>query len=379
MEKIKKVLIVGGGIAGLTAAIALKRSGIESHVVEKSVDWSVYGVGIIQPSNALRALRSIGLGDLCLANGRGFNGWRFCDANGAVLAEAAAFNVAGPGYPAANGITRPALHKILTEAVLRQATPVSLGVTVESLEDTGDGVNVRFTNGESGRYDLVIGADGAYSKIRGMLFGDAVRPRYTGQGVWRYNFPRPKDFDWGCMYFGKQSKAGLVPLTESAMYLFLVTAEQGNPRMVTDQLAVLLRERMQEYGGLLAELRELVTDPTAVVYRPMEVVMLPQPWHRGRVLLIGDAAHSGTPHLAEGAAMAIEDSIVLAEMLEGATSIESTLNAFWARRSPRAQLVYETGIQLGEWEQAEWRGEPAVGAMYNEAFAGAYAALSEPI
>lgn len=230
MGNITKVLIVGGGIAGLTAAIALKRRNIESVVVEKNPDWSVYGVGIIQPSNMLRALRSIGLGDKCLALGRGFNGWRFCDANGAVLAEAAAYSVAGLGYPAANGITRPALHQIFTEAVLNQGTEVRLGVTIQSLQDDGDGVDVVFTDGKSERFDLVVGADGAYSKTRTMLFGGDIQPKYTGQGVWRYNFPRPKDFDWGCMYFGKKSKAGLVPLTESMMYLFLVTAEDGNRR-----------------------------------------------------------------------------------------------------------------------------------------------------
>ncbi|WP_043301677.1 FAD-dependent oxidoreductase [Burkholderia paludis] len=378
MEDVKKVLIVGGGIAGLTAAVALKRRNIEALVVEKNPDWSVYGVGIIQPSNMLRALRSIGLGDKCLAAGRGFNGWRFCDPDGCVLAEAAEFNIAGPGYPAANGITRPALHKILTEAVLEQGTEVRLGVTVQTLRDDGEGVEVLFTDGTLDRFDLAIGADGAYSKMRAMLFGDAIQPKYTGQGVWRYNFPRPEGFDWGSMYFGRKSKAGLVPLTESTMYLFLVTAEEGNPRMPSSELGALLRERMQEYGGLLADLRELVTDSSAVVYRPMEVVMLPRPWHRGRVLLIGDAAHSGTPHLAEGAAMAIEDSIVLAEMLEGMTDIDATLNAFWARRAPRAQLVYDTGIQLGEWEQAEWKGQPLGGAAH-EAFTHAYKVLSEPV
>ncbi|WP_233809251.1 FAD-dependent oxidoreductase [Paraburkholderia sp. HP33-1] len=379
MRNIRKVLIVGGGIAGLTAAIALKRRNIDAVVVEKNPDWSVYGVGIIQPSNMLRALHGLGLGEKCLSVGRGFNGWRFCDANGAVLGEAASYNIAGPGYPAANGITRPALHKIFTEAVLEQGTDVRLGVTIRTLEDNGDSVEVVFTDGKSESFDLVIGADGAYSKLRSMLFGDAIQPQYTGQGVWRYNFPRPKDFDWGCMYFGKKSKGGLVPLSESSMYLFLVTAEEGNPRMPADQLSSLLRERMLEYGGLLAELRELVNDPAAVVYRPMEVVMLPQPWHHGRVLLIGDAAHSGTPHLAEGAAMAIEDSVVLAEMLEGATDVEATLNGFWRRRAPRAQLVYETGLQLGRWEQSEWKGQPDPDAAYNDAFANAYTVLSESI
>ncbi|AJW93792.1 FAD-dependent oxidoreductase (plasmid) [Burkholderia gladioli pv. gladioli] len=379
MSAIKKVLIVGGGIAGLSAAIALKQRNIEAVIVEKNPQWSVYGVGIIQPSNMLRALRSLGLGDKCLRVGRGFNGWRFCNANGDVLAEAAAHNIAGPGYPAVNGITRPALHTILTEAVLAQGTDVRLGVTIERVAETGDSVNVEFTDGQSEVFDLVIGADGAYSKMRSMLFGVSSQPTYTGQGVWRYNFPRPKDLDWGCMYFGKKTKVGLVPLSESGMYMFLLSAEPGNPRMPADKLSLLLRDRMDEYGGLIAELRELVTDSDAVVYRPMEAVMLPGPWHQGRVVLLGDAAHSGTPHLAEGAAMAIEDSIVLAEMVDGASDIEATLQAFWRRRAPRAQLVYETGIKLGEWEQAEWRGEASPGAAYNEAFSNAYSILSEPI
>jgi 2-polyprenyl-6-methoxyphenol hydroxylase-like FAD-dependent oxidoreductase len=379
MSIVQNVLIIGGGIGGLTAAIALKRKGIDAEVIEQNPAWSVYGVGIIQPSNMLRALRSLGLGDACIEHGRGFLGWHFCDAHGKLLMQVPSENVAGADYPPVNGIARPALHKILTAATLAQGTQVRLGVTARTLQETAAGVDVAFSDGTRKTYDLVIGADGAYSTTRTQLFGDAVRPQYTGQAVWRYNLPRPRDLNWGALYYGKKSKAGLVPLSETMMYLLLVTAEPGNPRMPNDRLHLLLRERLEEYGGIVSKLRDQITDPAAVVYRPMEVLMMPYPWHRGRVVLIGDAAHSGTPHLAEGAAMAIEDSVVLAESLADAADVESALDRFVRRRMPRAQLVYETGLRLSEWEQAEWAGHPDPDADHGRLFGHAYSQLMLPI
>jgi 2-polyprenyl-6-methoxyphenol hydroxylase-like FAD-dependent oxidoreductase len=135
MSIVQKVLIIGGGIGGLTAAIALKRKGIDAEVIEQNPAWSVYGVGIIQPSNLLRALRSLDLGDACLEQGKGFLGWNFCDVQGNVLAQVPSENVAGPGYPPVNGISRPALHKILTDATLAQGTHVRLGVTATAFEE----------------------------------------------------------------------------------------------------------------------------------------------------------------------------------------------------------------------------------------------------
>lgn len=379
MSCVQRVLVVGGGIGGLTTAIALHRQGIQVEVIEKNPAWSVYGVGIIQPSNMLRALREIGVGDSCLARGKGFQGWRFHDADGKILGEVRNENVAGPGYPPTNGITRPALHAILGDAVLAQGTPVHLGVTLDRYSQDADGVTVTLSNGRGGRYDLVIGADGAFSQMRAMLFGDQYVPRYTGQSVWRHNFARPKDMEWGGIYFGGKSKAGLVPLSESLMYLLLVTAEPGNPRMPPDQLHALLRERLAEYGGIVGALRDQISDPAAVVYRPMEVVMLPTPWHQGRVLLIGDAAHSSTPHLSEGAAMAIEDGVLLARMLGETGELESILREFEQRRLPRVKLVHDQGMRLGEWELAEFRGQPDPAADPSGAMEHALRQLMNPI
>jgi 2-polyprenyl-6-methoxyphenol hydroxylase-like FAD-dependent oxidoreductase len=284
--KVKKVLIVGGGIGGLTAAIALHRKGIEAEVVEKDPNWGVYGVGIIQPSNVLRGLDQIGLGAACIKAGCGFQGWQFWDSQCNRLAEIGSHNVTGPDYPPINGIRRPELHRILTTQTLKQGTKVHLGVTFESWQEDAEGVEVTLGNGTQARYDLIIGADGAYSPLRDRLFGDTHRPHYTGQSVWRHNFERPRDLDWGVIFFGPNSKGGFVPLSETLMYMFLVTAEAGNPRMPADQLHTLLKDRLADYGGIIGSLREQIVDTKDVVYRPMEVVMLPEPWHKGRVLLI---------------------------------------------------------------------------------------------
>jgi len=375
---IRKVLIIGGGIGGLTAAIALHRKGIEADVIERDPSWSVYGVGIIQPSNVLRALCDIGLGDACVRDGRGFQGWRFCDAQGNQLGEGCGHNVLGSDYPPINGIRRPALHKILTETTLGQGTSVRLGVTLSSWKEDADGIDAVFSDGTEGRYDLIVGADGAFSQLRHQLFGDAVKPHFTGQGVWRHNFERPRDLDWGMIFFGAKSKAGLVPLSETLMYLFVATPEPGNPRHPTDQLHTLLKERLSEYGGIVKQLSEQILDAKDVVYRPMEVVMLPEPWHKGRVVLIGDSAHSSTPHLAEGAGMAIEDSVLLAEMLAANTgNLGSALTSFEQRRMPRVKLVYDVSVRLGEWEMAQWEGKPHgdAGALMNST----YTTLMQPI
>lgn len=379
MSNPAKVLIIGGGIGGLTAAIALQRNGIQAVVVEKNPEWSVYGVGIIQPSNALRALHSIGLGEACVSEGQGFPGWQVCDNNGNKMAEILSTNVAGPAFPAVNGITRTALHKILTRETVAQGTEVRLGVEANSWQEGVHGISVNFSDGSSGDFDLVIGADGVYSKTRTMLFGDAIKPQFTGQSVWRHNFERPRDLDWGSIFYGQTSKAGLVPLADALMYMFLVTAEPGNPRMAADQLHTLLRERMSGYGGIIARLREQVTQASAVVYRPMEVLLVPEPWHKGRVLLIGDAAHTGTPHLAEGAAMAIEDAVLLAGMLEDSTDMQATLTHFTQRRMPRARLVYETGLKLSKWEVSEFAGNPDPNANMSALFGATYAQLEQPI
>jgi len=347
-----KVLIVGGGIGGLSSAIALRARGVDVDLVEQNPKWDVYGVGIIQPGNAIRALDQLGLIDEALAAGFAMDGDRFHLADGTLLADNEFPRVAGPKYPGLNGITRPKLHQLLTDAVKRSGAVVRLGVTVEELDQDDFGVDVRLTDGTTGRYDLVIGADGIYSLIRRLVFPEEPAPSYTGQAVWRYNLPRPAEVTKLWMFAGRDSKAGLVPLAEDLMYLLLIETPGGEapPWQDETQLAQTLRGKLDGFGGIIAELREQITDSSQVVYRPIETVSIAQPWQRGRVALIGDAAHATSPHVGQGAAMALEDSIVLADEITKSDDLATAFDGFGRRRYDRVKTIVDISTQIGEWE-----------------------------
>ncbi|BAU74859.1 FAD-dependent oxidoreductase [Metapseudomonas furukawaii] len=352
MSDISKVLIVGGGIGGLCAAIALRRQGISVDLVEIKSEWTVYGVGIIQQSNVVREMARLGVLDRYLDAAYAFEDVGIYDVQGQPLARIPGQRLAGPEYPANVGISRLALHQVLSGTAIELGTQVRLGLSVESLEQDATGVDVTFTDGSQGRYDLVVGADGVYSKVRGMLFGDTYKPRFTGQAVWRYNFPRHPSIDHLASYVGAEGNAGLVPLADNLMYMFSTSHEPGNPWYEPAQLAPLMRDRIGRMGGLVGELREQITDSAQVVYKPMEVVFVDEPWFKGRVLLIGDAAHATTPHLGQGAGMAIEDALVLSLELAGAGTLERRLERFMARRFERCKYISEHSILAGEREMA---------------------------
>jgi 2-polyprenyl-6-methoxyphenol hydroxylase-like FAD-dependent oxidoreductase len=200
------------------------------------------------------------------------------------------------------------------------------------------------------QYDLVVGADGVHSQIRSRLFPDAPQPRFTGQGVWRYNFTRPPEVDHLFSFVGPDGGAGLVPLSQDLMYMFIVASEPGNPRMPADQLHALMQQRAGIYGGLIDEFSQQISNPEKVVYKPLEVVMLPEPWFDGRVVLIGDAVHTATPHLGQGAGMAIEDAIVLSQELCVNANYEDALRAFMKRRFERCRFIVEKSELAGTWQ-----------------------------
>jgi 2-polyprenyl-6-methoxyphenol hydroxylase-like FAD-dependent oxidoreductase len=356
MALIQKALVVGGGIGGLTAAIALRRAGITVDLVEIQPQIRVYGVGIIQPNNTLRALDRIGLAQACIEVGGAFPGWRIFDASGQLLLEAPGSRKAAPRFPAVNGITRPLLHKVLSEAAIAAGVSIITGTTVQSLAETDSHARVTLTNGRSDEYGLVIGSDGLRSSMRRMLFGDAVEPKFTGESVWRYNFPRPPRVEWGEIHYGPDSKVGLVPMSSDLMYMFVVTAEPGNPRMPEDSLAGAMRRRLANFSGFVAQLKEQIVNSSEVVYRPMESMLLPSPWCEGHVVIIGDAAHATTPHLAQGAAMAVEDAVVLGELLQSHSSLGSVFSEFMRRRFERVKYVVDSSLQIGDWELEGWAG-----------------------
>ena len=351
MPAVRNVLIVGGGIAGMTLSVALKRAGITCEVVEIDPQWTVAGVGIALGGPALRALRVLGVLEPCVAEGFGYSHFDHCDPNGNVTGTVQMPRINGPEYPATIGIMRQALHMVLQKAMAQAQAPIRLGVTVQSLEQDEAGVSIAFSDGIQGRYDLVVGADGAYSKIRDMLFGPEWRPKFTSQAVWRATVRRPPEVLARTSYQGPRHKAGYNPVSQTQMYIYFVQNLPGPVRLADDDLVPTLRELLSDFGGVLAKARDEIVDPKAIAYRPITSLIMPPPWYRGRVLLIGDAVHTTTPHMAAGAEIAVEDSVVLAELLASGSSLAAVLDAFMARRYERCRLVVQNSFQLGEWEK----------------------------
>jgi 2-polyprenyl-6-methoxyphenol hydroxylase-like FAD-dependent oxidoreductase len=334
-----RILIIGGGIGGLTAAIALRQRGFDVDLLEKNPPLTVYGVGIIQQANVIRAFGQLGILDEYVTAGFGFDHVYVFLGSGDLVAKVPAPRLVA-GYSANLGISRRSLHQVLTNTATRLGAHLQFGLTATRLENTGDHVVAHFEQQPPKTYDLVIAADGINSSTREAVFPEAPKPEYTGQAVWRYNFARPQEIDGICTYMGPTG-VGLVPLSRDEMYMFVTTAEPDDRRPPHDGLAASMRARLEGTAPAIQALASQITDDDAVVYRPLEWLLLRGPWHRGRIVFLGDAVHATTPHLGQGAGMAIEDALVLADELATAETVEEACTAYHARRFERCEYIVE--------------------------------------
>jgi 2-polyprenyl-6-methoxyphenol hydroxylase-like FAD-dependent oxidoreductase len=230
-------------------------------------------------------------------------------------------------------------------------TQVHLGCTFTDIEQSAEFVEVRFTDGQSRRYDLVVGADGLYSKLREALFPQAPKPRYSGQAVWRAVLPRPPEITGCTMWMGPRVKPGVNPVSSTEMYLFVTEPRPTNAHVDPAQFPALLRGLLADFAApTLRSLHDQIGPGSQIVFRPLEQLLLPRPWSQGRVVLIGDAVHATTPHLASGACIGIEDALVLAEEVGRSADVPAALAAFEARRWERCRMVVENSSRLGEIE-----------------------------
>jgi 2-polyprenyl-6-methoxyphenol hydroxylase-like FAD-dependent oxidoreductase len=353
-DVVREVLIVGAGIGGLSAAIALGQSSDhEVTVIEIQADLhsSTYGVGIIQPVNALRALDAIGCAQQCLAEGYATKAWgRMLNQAGEPIREMPGATIPGLDLPPMNGITRRKLHRILTERALAVGVRIDYGTTILGLEQSEYDVEASFQDGRRRSFDLVVGADGVRSTVRRYVLGE-LAPRYIGQSCFRMNLPRLEEIDRIVLQHGETGMAGYVPIGPELAYLFMNVVWDRSQRPSEDELPGLLKQQLAPFGGLTAHVRDTYVDGAEeIVLRPEEGLIAPPPWHQGRIVLLGDAVHTVTPHMGQGAAQAIEDGVVLADSVRGASSLEQALTRYTERRYERCKLVVEASWQIGEWE-----------------------------
>ena len=349
-----RVLVVGGGIAGMSCAIRLREIGAEIDLIDLDPLWRVYGAGITVTSPTLRAFDQLGILDDFLNVGYAGNGIRICAPDGRWIEDLADPFDSETGIPGSGGIMRPELHRILSDKVRANGTNVRLGLTVDLIDqEEKNGVLVRFSDGSVQRYDLVIGADGLSSTVRQLSFPSAPEPVYTGQMIWRLCAPRPSGIDRRHYYLGGPVKIGLCPVSKTHLYLFLLEKTPRRPIVPDPELHQMMKPLMEGYGGVIADLREALNPDSQIVLRPLEAFHFPPPWHNGRVVLVGDAAHPTTPQLASGAGMAVEDALVLAdELARNSGNVDAMLPRYVARRWARCRVVVENSLEIGRREQA---------------------------
>ncbi len=353
MTAVKKVAIAGSGVAGLATAIQLAKAGVEVDVFEAKSELSALGSGITLQGNALRAFGALGVWDDVKEKGYFFEGLtiRAPGPDAPAVAELPEVKTGGPEFPAAGGMYRPDLARILLEHAQAAGANVHFGAKVTAVAERAEGIDLQVDGASGGTYDLLVGADGLNSSVR-ELIGIETKPQPTGMGIWRSFVSRPADVERSELYYGGPVYiAGYTPTGEDTMYAYLVEPAQDRSGISDEQAVAIMLEESAAYGGPWNSIRADLEAGAHVNYTWFTQHLVPAPWNRGRAVIIGDAAHSCPPTIAQGAAQALEDALVLTELLTRADALDSAVwDEFHARRLPRAQAVVDASVQLGQWQ-----------------------------
>ena len=329
-----RILVVGAGIAGLGAARALWQRGLAADVVERETAWTDVGAGIYLPGNTVRALRSLGLESAVTERAALIPRQRFCDHRGTVLVDVDLKALWGDVGPCL-ALHRADLHTIL--ASHDKAVPTRMGVSLNRLSQQDGTVAVEFDDGSLARYDLVIGADGIHSQVRQLIFGDAgIRP--VGQVAWRFVIRCPPEVTTWTVLLGHGVAFLAMPIGQGQVYCYCDGPARSIPRPGDDDVRARLAEVMRGFSAPVPAILDSLGPEDAIHVAPIEEVTL-DAWSFGSALLIGDAAHATSPNMAEGAAMALEDGLVLAECLASGDGVAEAAARFEARRRSRTQWV----------------------------------------
>jgi len=326
------VLIVGAGIAGLALGRALRARGISAEIIERTTAWTPAGTGIYLPANGVRALQSLGIGDAVTSRSVRMTYQRILDNRGRLLAEVhldAVWGVVGPCV----GMRRADLHSMLLDGA--HGVPLRLGTTVTALTESHDAVTVVFDDGVQREYDVVVGADGVHSTIRRLAFG-STPPNYVGQVSWRFLSEHTHGItNWTVML--DRRRAFLTVPVPGGLYCY---ADLTCERIERASDLTPLRSLFLDFAAPMDAILDRLVNTDAVHFAPIEEVTV-EPGVTGRIVLIGDAAHATSPNMAQGACMALEDALVLSEMLASGGRVADQLLAFSERRRARIRWVQQ--------------------------------------
>ncbi|MDI5973263.1 FAD-dependent monooxygenase [Streptomyces sp. SL13] len=337
-----RVIIAGGGIVGLTAATALRRAGADVVVCEQAPQVRAAGASIGLWRNALEVFAGIGLGERVDALGTGVSTW-FYDASGR--------GFRAPGATDEDHdfllVPRLQLNELLAEAA--GGSTVRYDSKVIGFEEDGDAVTVRFADGSHERADLLIGADGVFSRVREQLLPGSTAQEHRGHHAWRATLPsRNEPARGSVLTVGSRRSRGGYVRTYGGMTMWMVNQFDCSPLSGSLKQQALERAAHLNDNGwndALVELIEATPDEAILHNRVMLVPPLPR-WTSDRVVLIGDAAHGLSPHIAAGGTLGVEDVGVLTRELCGQPDLRQALKAYEADRAPRYASVRDFSLAV---------------------------------
>src|SRR5690625_22322 len=353
MPAVKKVAIAGAGIASIAAAIRLADAGVAVDIFEERNELALAGSGITLQGNALRALDQVGVWNEVRQHGYTFDGLvlRAPGPEAKIVAEIPEVVTGGRDYPAGMGMYRPILAKIMLDHAERLGVRMHFSQPLTGFSQTATAVNIEIAGEPGGAFDLLIGADGLHSTVRSLM-GITTQPERTGMGIWRTVVSRPPEVTGTELYYGGPLYiAGYTPTSDDQMYAFLVEKAQDRSGFSSSKSAEIMTELSEGYGGPWESIRQDLRHEQQANYTWFTHHIVSEPWNLGRVVIIGDAAHSCPPTVAQGAAQGLEDAVVLTELLTTNSTVDGALwDEFHQRRIPRARDVVECSVQLAQWQ-----------------------------
>lgn len=347
IESITTALVVGGGIGGMAAAISLAERGVSVELIDIDPNWRVYGAGITITGPTLRAYKRLGMLAAIKAEGAITSKTRLFRYDGTHMLDLDEPDIE-VGLPATGGIMRPVLHRIMQTRVRELDIPVRLGLSVSALDNLENCAQATFSDGTTQSYDLVVGADSVFSSIRDLAFPHMGPAMPTGQGCWRISIRKPPGLEMGEFYLGHANPCGITACAPDMVYMWMLTPHaERDTHMSEDELFVTLKGLLKDFGGNAGWIRDNMAPTDWINYRPLAAALQPKDWFIKRVVLLGDAVHATTPHLASGAGMAVESGIVLAEELSQKSDVTEALRSYQERRYDRCRDVIDTSVAVG--------------------------------
>lgn len=343
--------VIGAGIGGLAAAIALRRAGMEVELYERAPRAREVGAGIVLWGNAVAALRAMGAAEPVLSAGRAMSAGELRASSGRLLSRQRV-----EAWDAELGEPSVALHRAELLEALLAALPgeaVRFGHELVGMRESAEGALLEFANGARSSCELLVGADGLRSRVRETLYG-SQEPRYAGYTCWRAITSAPAELvapGFLCETWGRGRRFGWLSLARERVYWFATANTPAGERDPSPELA---RERLARlFAGWWGPIESLIarTPPERILRNDILDRPPPPRFGRGRAVLLGDAAHPTTPNVGQGACLAIEDALVLARELTRAAPAPALAAYERARRARTATIVRFSWTlgRIGQW------------------------------